>query len=341
MIESVKIQVTEFLGYRKTIPLIDVRSPLEYKAGNIPGSVNIPLFSDFERSQVGITYAREGSIPAISKGMELIGPKLKDIVDSAAQVSPGKKLLLYCWRGGQRSSAMAWLLKQAGIDTYLLEGGYKAYRKHIRNLYAGYSLFVLSGYTGAGKTELLELLRTKGEQVIDLESIACHRGSAFGHLGTGPQPGNEQFENNLADAWMKLDQKSPVWLEDESQAIGSVNLPASLFREIFEAKIIRINADIEERTGRLVNEYGHFTADELCGSVSKLTRRLGPEKAALACSSIREGDPASAARTILSYYDKYYDKSFTGRNTVMEIDNSRDRDQESIINKLLNFVHNT
>jgi tRNA 2-selenouridine synthase len=193
-----KLGIPEFLGMASQYPVIDVRSPGEFNSGHIPGAFNIPLFDDSERASVGIKYKNEGRVPAILHGLDLTGPKMTLKLGEAITIAEGGKLLVHCWRGGMRSEAMAWLFSLGGIETEILDGGYKNYRTHLlESLGAKRNYIILGGLTGSGKTEILRTMGLSGSQVIDLEGIACHKGSAFGSLGQPPQPTSEHFANML------------------------------------------------------------------------------------------------------------------------------------------------
>ena len=209
--------------YRESLSgaIIDVRSPVEFNAGHIPGSTNIPLFSDEERATVGTLYAESGRDIAIEKGLEFVGPKMADFVRRTKAVlakQPGdceseKIAYVHCWRGGMRSQSFAWLLDMAGIKVRVLKGGYKGFRKVAhRKIGLRHKMVILSGLTGAGKTEFLIELQKKGEQIIDLEGLANHRGSSFGAIGLGQQPTTEQFENCRFAALEKLNPNRRIWI---------------------------------------------------------------------------------------------------------------------------------
>ena len=238
-------------------PTIDVRSPGEFAAGHIPSAVNIPLFSDSERAEVGIAYKNRGRNHAIGLGLRLVGAKADDLLQSLSQFDEGEHVFIHCWRGGMRSEAFNWLACRTGLVATRIVGGYKAFRRAAHESFAQpRKLVILSGYTGVGKTALLQDLIAEGEQVIDLESLACHRGSAFGGIGQPSQPTVEQFENDLFQRWRLLDPRRPVWFEDESQSIGRVNLPLPLWKQMRAAPGIFAEADRESRIQLLVREYG-------------------------------------------------------------------------------------
>ncbi len=301
------IGIDEFLELRRSVSVLDVRSPQEYGQGHVPGAVNLPLFSNAERSLVGKTYKEKGRDKAILYGLDFAGKKLSIYVTNALRTAPQKRVLMHCWRGGMRSEAMGWLLSFSGFDISLLNGGYKAYREFIRNQWdSPANIIALSGKTGAGKTEILEHLRQMGQQVVDLEKLACHKGSAFGSLGQPPQPTNEQFENDLADKWIGLDWSRVTWIEDESRSIGCVSIPGNLKESMQNCTVVCLDMPVELRVGRLVRDYSSFPENLLAASVEKIKKKLGGQHATAAVKAIENKDFSLAARIILKYYDKAY-----------------------------------
>ena len=195
-----------FLKDSTNIKIVDVRSPGEFQEGHIPQAVNIPIFNDQERSEVGILYKNIGRVEAIQKGLSFVGPRMEKLAKQALQYAVNQSIKVTCWRGGMRSEKMAWLFELVGLKVYVLEGGYKAYRNYILDTFRNIpQLVVIHGPTGSGKTDILKSLKEKGEQVIDLEEIACHRGSAFGAIGMGSQPTTQQFQNRLFEEFEKFD----------------------------------------------------------------------------------------------------------------------------------------
>jgi len=302
-----KLDVTSFLMRAEIIPVVDVRSPSEYHAGHIPGAINIPLFEDSEREAVGIEFKKEGKKKAILKGLDLMGPTMSGKLKNALAVAVEGKLLVHCWRGGMRSEAMAWLFSLGDIETYMLEGGYKAYRNHILDgLSEKRRIIILGGLTGTGKTHILEYIRNSGNQVIDLEGIAKHKGSAFGALGQPPQPSTEQFGNQLFVEWTLVDSNMPVWLEDESRNIGTVFLPDRFHSNMQNAPTIILLLDIKKRLPRLIKEYSIFPPEALYSSILKISKRLGGDNTTDALKAVETGDFAKAIEITLNYYDKAY-----------------------------------
>src|SRR6476646_9398307 len=211
-----QFSLPEFLEKAKTTIVVDVRTPLEFEQGHIPGAVNIPIFTNEERVIVGTSYKQQGRQAAILLGFELTGPKWADFIRRAEELAPDKKILVHCWRGGMRSGAMAWAFDLYGFDVGTLKGGYKAFRRAGIDAFSKpYPFVILSGSTGCAKTRTLQQMKALGEPVIDLEDLAQHQGSAFGSMGKLTQPSQEQFENLLGVELQKMDISKHIWLEDE------------------------------------------------------------------------------------------------------------------------------
>jgi tRNA 2-selenouridine synthase len=310
------IDIDEFLELSGSFPIIDVRAPKEFLHAHIPGAINIPLFDDNEREKVGKLYKQKGRDEAILCGLELVGPKLGNLVREAKKAAVENKILVHCWRGGMRSSSMAWLLSTAGMDVKILSGGYKTYRRYVKSLFQKEAkIIVLGGMTGSGKTEILYELKKLNEQVIDLEGIAHHKGSAFGALGQEEQCSTEQFENLLFEEWKKLDLNKTIWLEDESQAIGKIRIPEEIFRQIREKPLINIIIPKELRINKLLNEYGNFDKELLINSILKIEKRLGGLNTKIAIESIKNQQINLAIDISLTYYDKAYLHGLSNRDS--------------------------
>jgi tRNA 2-selenouridine synthase len=309
------IQAEEFLEKAAIIPILDVRSPAEFAQGHIPGASNLPLFTNEEREKVGIRYKNSGREFALKLGFQIAGPKLPWYADEAFKLSPGRKALVHCWRGGMRSESIAWLLHMAGFEVHLLGGGYKAYRKYIRSQIASsVKLIVLGGLTGSGKSAILKHLAHAGEQVLDLETLASHKGSVFGGLGQPAQPTTEQFENNIFPIWQSFDLNKTIWIEDESRAIGSVNIPEDLFKAMMQSPVAVVELPTELRIHRLVAEYADMPAEGLTASIFRIRESLGGLATKLALDSIEKGDFTTTAALALVHYDKAYLKSLARRS---------------------------
>jgi tRNA 2-selenouridine synthase len=311
---SYKTEATEFLQQSRTLPVIDVRSESEFLQGHIPGAMNMPLFDNEERAIVGTLYKKSGREASVLKGLEFAGPKLADFIKQLHKISDQKKVLVHCWRGGMRSESMAWLFETAGYHPLVLAGGYKAYRRFIREeLSKSSNNVILGGLTGSGKTDILELLREKGEQVLDLEKLANHKGSVFGGFGQAKQPTNEQFENDIYAEWEKMDLSVTTWIEDESRMIGNVSIPDPLFEQMNNAPMIRIEIDGKERIKKLVEEYSRVDRQDLRLTVNKISEKLGGTNTKKALEAIENNNFELIAELALSYYDKSYSHSVMKR----------------------------
>ncbi|MDY0240394.1 MAG: tRNA 2-selenouridine(34) synthase MnmH [Bacteroidales bacterium] len=302
------ISVEEFLEKSRTIPVADVRTPAEYEKGHIPGAFLFPLFNNGERAEVGTLYVQEGRTAAVLKGLQLVGPRLEAMARRGLEIAGGGSLLLYCWRGGMRSQSVAWLMEKVGIRCYTLENGYKAYRNHLLGFFNNIppTIHVLGGLTGSGKTERLLQMAAAGEQVIDLEGLANHKGSAFGNLGNPPQPSTEHFQNLLFRAFSQMDPSRPVWLEDESRNVGRCSLPDGLWEKMQQARLFLLETSREERVERLMREYGNFDPDVLETAILKIQKRLGFDQSKKAIEACHNGNIRKALEICLAYYDKAY-----------------------------------
>ncbi len=292
-------------------PILDVRSPGEYHQAHIPGAVNLPLFSDRERAAVGTCYQQQGREAAVELGLGFVGPKLADFVQQAkgltAELGGGRSLRLHCWRGGMRSSSMAWLMETAGFESVLLVGGYKAFRGWVRRVLAEpRSLLILGGMTGTGKTEILQALQAQGEQVLDLEGLANHRGSSYGNLGLPPQPSTEQYENLIAWTWQHFSPERPIWIEAESAQVGRCRIPPEIWQQMGRSPIWEIQRSLGERIQLLAQLYGEAGGEALIVATERIRKRLGPQRTQAAIDWIRQGRLEPAIAIVLDYYDRTY-----------------------------------
>lgn len=303
-----KISIHEYYDKAPLIPLIDVRSPGEYELGHIVGAVNIPLFSNEERADVGTVYKKMTKEKAIELGYKYVTPKLQWFLEQSTMVAKNGPIAVHCWRGGMRSQSFAKHLADNGFTkVYLIEGGYKAYRNYVLDFFEQQlKLHILGGYSGSGKTFILDHLRLMGEQVVDLEGLAHHKGSAFGALGETPQPTSQQFENILFDYWRHLDTNRPVWLEDESAQIGTVQIPKALFAQMRSNRLYFIDIPKEERAKLLVEEYAGFNPAHLAKSINGIAKRLGGQNVNAALQALANQDYYQVAIITLQYYDKAY-----------------------------------
>jgi tRNA 2-selenouridine synthase len=311
------ITAEEFLTTKNAIA-VDVRSPVEFKDGSIPEAVNIPLFSDSERSEIGTIYKQKGPDQAKWRAMELVSPKLPMILGQVKDLKEnGRVPVLYCWRGGMRSKAVATFLEFSGIPAFRLTGGYRAYRKYILEQIP--SLFpkkavVLHGMTGVGKTEILTVLRTKGFPVLNLEELAAHRGSIFGSIGIGEGNNQKTFDALLFETLRELQGSDYVVIEAESKRIGKVVLPDELISRKMDGIHIHIEAPFEERVNRIYNEYvapyqyEDWFFEKVAEGVSRIGKRINIDERNILLDAMQNGNYRKMIEILLhSYYDPRYE----------------------------------
>ena len=309
-----KINIESFLKFADQYPVIDVRSPGEFNHAQIPGAYSLPLFTDEERKIVGTNYKQQSREAAIKIGLDFFGVKMKKMVEEAESLNR-KTVLVHCWRGGMRSGAVAWLLDMYGFKVYTLAGGYKAFRNWVLKQFdKEYSLKILGGYTGSGKTIVLRELKQRGHPVIDLENLANHKGSAFGAIGEKPQPSQEMFGNLLAtELFKKTSAAADTWLEDESQRIGRVIIPNSFWEKMRNSPVFFLDIPFEQRLTYLVNTYGNFEKEKLVESIGRIQKRLGGLETKTAINFLAENNTRECFSILLKYYDKLYNKGLHNR----------------------------
>ncbi|MFQ3213839.1 MAG: tRNA 2-selenouridine synthase [Marivirga sp.] len=302
------ISIDFYFSKLSQLPIIDVRSPKEHAKGHIPNAINIELLSDNERAEVGTAYKQESKERAIELGYQFVQPKLHDFISSAIEVAPEREVMVHCWRGGMRSNAFADHLLENGFKTvYVIEKGYKAFRNYVLQYFEQpFDLKILGGYTGTGKTEILHFLEKKGQQVIDLEGLANHRGSAFGGIDLPTQPTTEQFENNLFAIASTLNPQQPIWVEDESMVIGKVSIPHAFYLRMNNMPVYFLDVPVQERIKHLVDTYANLSQDKLADAIIRITKKLGNDKAKFALEALETKEYAKVVEIVLFYYDKYY-----------------------------------
>jgi tRNA 2-selenouridine synthase len=309
--DATMINAEDFWQRSSTLVVLDVRSPSEFAKGHLPGAINLPLFDDLERAEVGTIYKNSGRDAAVLRGLKFAGQKMADLVVQAREASAGRKsILVHCWRGGMRSQAVAWLLNVGGMESKVLRGGYKSFRQLVhQQLDRDWPLCVISGLTGAGKTRILKLLAQSGERVLDLEDLANHRGSAFGGISQPDQPTTEQFENQLFASLQQLESANRIWVEDEGNRIGTVVVPSQFHHLLRHAPAIFLESSVRQRVENLVVDYGDLPIIELETAIEKIRKRLGFQHAEEALASLRGGNVMRAIEIVLEYYDKTYLKA--------------------------------
>lgn len=320
-----KITISEFIALSKQHHVVDVRSPGEFTHAHFPGAYSLPLFTDEERKVVGTAYKQQGKQKAIKIGLEYFGSKMNQMIEAAEaicneqQIST-KTILVHCWRGGMRSAGVAWLLDLYGFDVYTLIGGYKSFRNWtLQQMENPYQFNVLGGYTGSAKTEMLHCIRAAQHAVIDLEGIAHHKGSAFGAIGQSPQPSQEMFENILALQLYQQTQhnlQQVVWVEDESQRIGNLNIPHSLWKTIRNSPLYFMDIPFEHRLKFIFQQYGHLEIQSLIDSTKRIEKRLGPNETKITIQYLKENNIDAAFSLLLQYYDKMYLAALQKRDNV-------------------------
>ena len=356
-----KITIEEFLSLAKQYPVLDVRSPGEYTHAHIPSAHSLPLFTDEERKEVGTAYKQQSREAAIKIGLDFFGVKMKMLIEEVEMLfvsrfslknvdnskTPNERpitrnVLIHCWRGGMRSAAVAWLLDMYGFKVYLLAGGYKSYRKWVLSQFErDYNFNIIGGYTGSGKTLLLHELENQGKIIIDLEGLANHKGSAFGAIENKPQPGQEMFENSLAQALAQsavcsgqfakkanspvpiancqLPTANCIWLEDESQRIGNLQIPMPLWYTMRKAPLFFVDVAFEERLHYITDDYGKQDKTRLKDSILRIQKRLGGLETKNAIKFLEENNYAACFRILLSYYDKWYYKGLHNRESISSL----------------------
>jgi tRNA 2-selenouridine synthase len=318
-----KISLEDFISIQQEGIVIDVRSPGEFEHAHIPGAYSLPLFNNEERAKVGTTYKQQSREAAIKIGLPMFGHKMLPMVeqverwanDFEQKNNKKPKFFVHCWRGGMRSAAVAWLLDLYGFAVYQIIGGYKSFRNFIITQFdKPYSLRVLGGYTGSGKTEILLHLQNEWcnqphetYAVIDLEGLAHHKGSAFGHLGQEKQPSQEMFENLLGLELFNNKDKT-ILIEDESQRIGLVMLPSIFFQYLRKQDCYYIKIPFESRLDFIIKGYGAFDKTELIAAISRIQKRLGGLETKNAIEAVEQNDIGTAFGILLKYYDKWYEK---------------------------------
>ena len=332
-------------------PLIDVRSPDEYYKGNLPNSINIPLFDNEERSIIGTIYKNYGREKAVIKGLEFVANKIENITNNFIEAINSYKsnknnpkleeptLRIYCARGGMRSYSISWLLEKYNLKNIILEGGYKAYRKWtLISFTNNWKLVVVGGKTGTGKTKLLKLLDENNYQTIDLEKLACHRGSTFGGLGMKKQPSNEHFENLIAEKLKGFKTNKEIFVEAESANIGKCKIPHEFFSQMKTAERIEIIKSESNRLEELIKTYSIFEEQDLIDAVMRIKKRLGPQRTKIATESIKNKDWKSVCKAVLEYYDKCYEYEKTGKNNLKTINMTDLNDNQKALKLIKNSL---
>lgn len=308
------IHVADFLSKSKNELIIDVRAPIEFFKGHLPNAINIPLFEDSERAEIGTLYKQQGKDTAVNRGLEIVSPKMTTFVNEVKALSKNKKVFVYCFRGGMRSNSFAWLMNTSGLEACIMKGGYKAFRNYALEYFdQERKIILLGGKTGSGKTDILKKLSAYNFQVVDLEGIAHHKGSAFGAINEQKQNPQQVFEHQLYGELSMLDSALPVILEDEAQAIGFNKLPHGLWQQMKQSTIIKIEIPFELRVLKLVEDYTTVDIEALKACVVKISQQLGTLNTKLCLQYLDEKKLSDVARLSLVYYDRAYEFSYKNK----------------------------
>jgi tRNA 2-selenouridine synthase len=303
------VAAEEFVQLSRQLPVLDVRSPGEFRLGHVPGAISFPLFDDGERAEVGTLYKQMGQQQAVQRGLEIVSGKMKDMFMQGMAHAKEGKIMVHCWRGGKRSESVANLLSVAGLDVSLLQGGYKAYRNWVLDRYQEpHKLLVLGGLTGSGKTRILLHLQAQGQAMMDIEAHAAHRGSAFGRLGQTTYTSPQQFENGMAQDLANLKGRF-IWIEDESRVLGSLSLPQGLWDQKQAAPVFYVEIPDGERKRMLLEDYGAQDHEGIAASIRKISNSLGGLRTQQALDALAANDGETLTDMLIAYYDKLYRNS--------------------------------
>jgi len=299
--------------------IIDVRTPSEFSEDHIPGAINLSVLSDAERERVGTLYKQVSSFEAKKIGAALVSRNIARHLDTWFADKPKSyRPLVYCWRGGSRSGSMTHILQKIGFAAMQLDGGYKAYRRHVvaelARLPALFSYRVVSGPTGSGKSRLLQALASEGAQVLDLEALAAHRGSLLGALPGQAQPSQKSFESTIWSALSRFDPAQPVFVESESKKIGALRVPDALITAMRASRCLRLEVPLAARVQLLTEDYVHFLHDPetINHQLGFLTALRGNETIAAWQALVnRQAWPELVATLLEQHYDPAYLKSLS------------------------------
>ncbi len=316
------LSVDEFLSniQSENYFLVDTRSESEFNHAHIQRAFNLPLLNDEHRKLVGTCFKKKGREAAVRLGFEIVGPLFASFVKTIDSVAANKKILVYCWRGGMRSGIMSWVLSMSGYQVDTMKGGYKAFRNSVLNEFIiPRKLAVIGGHTGCGKTDLLKLMKSQGLSIVDLEGLANHRGSAFGHLGMKAQTTNEQFENDLALELKRIPLEAIVYAEAESRSIGRIKIPDEFYFQLSAAPVFELSLNAADRIKRIAIDYGHFSKEELSASIDKILKRLGGLRHKQCIEALEADRTEEWIGILLDYYDSQYTHSLDSRTSIQRL----------------------
>lgn len=295
--------------------LVDARTPLEFEEDRLPGAINVPLLTNEERVEIGTLYKQTGPHEARIRGLELTAHRFPAMVEEIARAANGRPILVYCWRGGLRSKTITSILELTGYKAAQLQGGYKAFRNRVSAFFDPFipagPMVVAHGMTGIGKTPFLLGLKGKDYTVIDLEGLACHRGSAFGELGLSQDLTQKRFETLLWDALRKAPKGKPIIVEGESKRIGKISLPGDFYEVMRDGVKVWCKASLETRVKRLIEEYGRPEyKDGMFEALLRIKKRLGGEKYEEISGRLSRWELEPFMEELMTgYYDRLYYKT--------------------------------
>jgi tRNA 2-selenouridine synthase len=341
-----RVTVDELASFRERI---DVRSPGEYAEDHLPGAINLPVLDDAQRAEVGTVYAQVSAFEARKIGAAIVARNIADILARYVQDKPRDWApLVYCWRGGQRSRSLAHVLNEIGFRAVHLDGGYRAYRRHVVDLLAQwprqFRYRVVCGLTGSGKSRLIAAIAAEGGQVLDLERLACHRGSLLGDIPGEPQPSQKAFESALLDAFVHADPSRPIYVESESQRIGRLQVPEALLDSMRAAPVIRLETTKARRVAMLEADYAHLANDRarFIAQIAPLAKLHGNATIARWQALADEGAVSDLTSELLDvHYDPSYERAIRRnfpryRNaTVLHVDDWSDDGFRALARQLL------
>lgn len=326
---SITISLQQALTLRdKGAVFIDARSPSEYAEATIPGAVNVPILDDAERAEVGTLYKQVGKSEARRRGVELVSPKIPAMMEQVAQLQEETSLpaIIFCWRGGMRSLALAQFLELAGVPARQMERGHKGFRRHVLEFLEKGEwgrLIVLRGMTGVGKTQYLHKLTKHGHPVVDLEGLANHRGSAFGNLGLPAQPGQKMFEALLWDELRQVPADSYALAEGESRHIGRVALPVKVYHALQKETSIWLDAPMSMRVKNILSDYPAIDSmkSDFIAPIKALKDKLGRKKVEEYLELLESGDWQTLVADLMeNYYDPLYRHTFPERRIEVNLE---------------------
>ena len=315
---------------------IDVRCPREYKKGHYTDSINIPIFSDDEYQELGRIYRKEGNTVASQLGYKYALNSKSRILGSMRKLNKNN-FIIYCARGGMRSKGFQAIVNQEGYKTSRIKRGYKEIREQVLNSFKEKRVIVIiAGSTGTGKTTIINIMNKCGHNIIDLEKLANHRGSAFGDLGIAEQASQQQFENDLSYFWTQTDPNRGVFIESESRKIGKVSIPEGIWAQMIKALYLKIDMGIDRRVENLVKDYGEYPKIDLERRIHQISRKLGGQNVKTAINLLESNSLYDLCKFLLeNYYDKMYRVAYNRRNSKKEEIKITDETNEQVIETIL------